>query len=41
VAVNYNAGLVKAVEDETVFEKVATYFGQEESQYSMQLFRMR
>lgn len=41
VAVKNDPALVKAVEDEAVFEKVATYFGQDESQYSMQLFRMR
>jgi hypothetical protein len=41
IAVANDPELVRAVEDEAVFEKVAVYHGQEESQFSSYLVRLR
>jgi hypothetical protein len=41
VAIRYNKELVRAVEDAAVFEKVAVFHGLEESQYAVQLFKLR
>jgi hypothetical protein len=40
-AVEHDPALVRAVENEAVFQKVATYFGLEESQYTAQLFMLK
>lgn len=40
-ALHYNKDLLSAVEDAAVFEQVAVYHGQEESQYSSQMYQLR
>lgn len=41
LALHYNKELIGAVEDAAVFERVAVYYGQEEDQYSSQLYQLK
>lgn len=40
-ALRYSAGLMRMVEDPALFEKVRTFYGQEESQNTLHLFRLK